>query len=581
LQGACGGNRTRYRSLGRAEVRGLGVTGYSDSHLICAIVRLPMAPKDISTLRDEAMVAVEKGKLGRAVELYEELEEREPQSAAWSKRLGETHRRAGNNTAAVDAFERAAEKFVQSGFLVQAIAVCKMILQIDPTNIATVERLAALAPAPREEREPAIDYMPTQPRSYAPAPSPTSVPLAALELAIDAEPAPVTSPDEPLMPAPPPSQVAVPRATPRPPAAEAAMPPPSQMAVPRATPPRTRNRPQVSIPPGSSLDSIELASVVPGSQPQLNLDGSSSGITLLPIDDFSGIEISLADMEEQPETEAPAIGASARLALIRTPLFAQLHPRVLEQLIPRMALVELATDETLFVEGEPGTSLFVIAEGEVTVESGGNELARLGPGAFFGEIALVTELPRSATVRALSPVQLLGLDRDLVREAAAEQPEIINVLLRFVRERLISRMLRTSELFRPFAEEDREALSARFELVEAVPGAHLIIEGQRADGLYLMVAGRVDVTRAGEPAPVTQLTSGDVFGEMSLLSGGGSTASVTTASRVLALRMPARTFTEVIMTHPQVLAYLGELADRRAPQKQKKGDFLDLHVDLL
>lgn len=534
-----------------------------------------MARKDISTLRDEAMVAVEKGKLGKAVELYEELEEREPQSAAWSKRLGETHRRAGSNTAAVAAFERAAEKFVQTGFLVQAIAVCKMILQIDPQNIDTVERLAALAPTPRDEREPAIDYMPSQPRGHAQAPahSPTSVPLAALERAIDAEPAPVTSPDEPLMPAPP--------ATPRAAAHHHRAPDPA-MAPPA---PRARTRPQVSIPPGSSLDSIELASVVPGSQPQLNIDGRSSGITLLPIDDFSGVEISLAELEEMPQVEpapkAPAIGATARLALIRTPLFAQLHPRVLEQLIPQMALVELATDETLFVEGEAGASLFVIAEGEVTVESGGAELARLGPGAFFGEIALVTELPRSATVRALSPVQLLGLDRDLVREAAAEQPEVINVLLRFVRERLIGRMLRTSELFRPFADADRDALSGRFELVEAVPGAQLIVEGQRADGLYLMVAGRVDVTRAGAPAPITQLTSGDVFGEMSLLSGGGSTASVTTASRVLALRMPAKTFTEVIMTHPQVLAYLGELADRRAPPKKPKGDFLDLHVDLL
>ena len=51
---------------------------------------------------------------------------------------------------------------------------------------------------------------------------------------------------------------------------------------------------------------------------------------------------------------------------------------------------------------------------------------------------------------------------------------MINVLLRFVRERLIDRMTRTSELFRPFADDDRAALAARFELVEAVPGTPLI-----------------------------------------------------------------------------------------------------------
>jgi len=513
--------------------------------------------KDIGTLRDEAMLAVEKGKLGKAIELYEELEAREPQSAAWSKRLGETHRRAGDSAAAVDAFERAAEKFVQSGFLVQAIAVCKMILQIDPDNIDTVERLAALAPAPRV----------TEDRGTAPGTAP--------EIVLVEEPTFTRSADEPAMPEPPPAQTIAPRAEPRPPAAA------STSARSGA---RSRRAPAVTIPPGSSLDAIELASVVPGSHKVTNPDGSSSGITILLLDEPSVTDLSLAELElieePTPARSRPAIGGVARLALIRTPLFAELHPRVLEQLIPRMALVELATGDTLFVEGEPGSSLYVITEGEVTVETGGNELARLGSGAFFGEIALVTELPRSATVRALSPVQLLGLDRELVREAAAEQPEVVNVLLRFVRERLIGRMLRTSELFRPFADHDRAELSSRFELVEAVPGARLIVEGERADGLYLMVAGRVDVTRAGNPAPVTQLASGDVFGEMSLLSGGGSTASVITASRVLALRMPARTFTEVIMTHPQVLAYLGELADRRAP-RAPSGEFVDLHVDLL
>lgn len=484
-----------------------------------------MARNDISTLRDEAMVAVEKGKLGKAVELYEELEEREPQSAAWSKRLGETHRRAGDSAAAVVAFERAAEKFVQSGFLVQAIAVCKMILQIDPDSVATVERLAALAPAPRVTEELELAEPPPA-RSAAVAPTPISPPKGS-----------------------------------------------------RAALLRPRQPPAVEIPPGSSLDSIELASIVAGAHAVSNLDGSSSGITILPLDQPSVTELSLTELELVPEQ--PEINAAARLALIRTPLFAELHPRVLEQLIPRMALVELAAGETLFSEGDLGGSLYVISEGEVTVETGGNELARLGPGAFFGEIALVTDLPRSATVRAVSAVQLLGLDRDLVREAAAEQSEVINVLLRFVRERLIGRMLRTSELFRPFADHDRAELASRFELVEAVPGAPLIVEGQRADGLYVMVSGRVDVTRGGDSAPLTQLSSGDVFGEMSLLSGGGSTANVTTASRVLALRMPARTFTEVIMTHPQVLAYLGELADRRAAPRVETAQFMDLHVDLL
>lgn len=463
-----------------------------------------MAGKDISALRDEAAEAVERGKLGRAVEIYEELEELEPRSAAWPKRLGETHRRAGNMTAAAAAFERSADRYVQEGFLVQAIAVCRIILQLDPDNSGAITRLATLAPIPRKR---------------VPTPAPT---------------------------------------------------------------PAAPSRP--TIPPGSGLDALELASVVPGARKQLQPDGSESGIVILPLDDD---DLELIDVEPEPappvtpdQAPVPALTPAARLALRKTPLFAELPPRALERLIPRMALLELSAGDLLFKEGEPGSSMFVISDGEVVVESHGSELARLGPGAFFGEISLVTDLPRSASVRATRPLELLGIDRDVVRDAAAEQPEIINVLLRFVRDRLVDRMTRTSELFRPFADDDRAALSAKFELVEVVPGARLIVQGQRADGLYVMVAGRVDVAREGEPAPITQLRSGDVFGEMSLLSGGGSTANVTAASRVLALRMPARTFGEVIMTHPQVLAFLGELAHQRTP-KSPADDFADLHLELL
>ena len=437
-----------------------------------------MYKKDLGALRDQALHAVERGKLGKAIELYTELEKLEPQAAQWSKRLGETHRRAGDRAAAVVAFERTVDKFIAAGFLVQAMAVCRLILQLDPDRTSIVGKLASL--------------------------------------------------ERPGAPPPPPPPIEPP-----------------------------------TIPPGSALDALELASVVPGSKPQLRIDGSASGIVIL---------------ELEPDPEPPELSAAARLALRTTPLFAELSSHVLESLVPRMTLVELRAGDVLFHEGDPGASLFVISEGEVSVETRGRELARLGPGAFFGEIALVTDLPRSATVRAATDVELLAIDRGLVREAAAERPEIISVLLRFVRDRLVDRMTQTSELFRPFADRDRHELAARFELVEVVPGSQLIVQGERADGLYLMVAGRVEVTRDGRY--VSALTSGDVFGEMSLMSGGGSTADVIAASRVLALRLPARTFTEVIMTHPQVLAYLGEVAERRAPVEDA-AEYADLHVELL
>jgi CRP-like cAMP-binding protein len=74
-----------------------------------------------------------------------------------------------------------------------------------------------------------------------------------------------------------------------------------------------------------------------------------------------------------------------------------------------------------------------------------------------------------------------------------------------------------------------------------------------------------------------------VFGEISLLSGAGATATITAASRVLALRMPAAVFREVAMTHPAVLAHLSELAYARtmAAGDHESVDILDHHLDLV
>ena len=84
--------------------------------------------KDGRALREEAAAAVAAGKHKRALAAYLELERLESNDAQWAKRAGETYRRLGKDRDAIDAFARAVERYAQGGFLVQAIAVCKVIL---------------------------------------------------------------------------------------------------------------------------------------------------------------------------------------------------------------------------------------------------------------------------------------------------------------------------------------------------------------------------------------------------------------------------------------------------------------------
>lgn len=87
-------------------------------------------------------------------------------------------------------------------------------------------------------------------------------------------------------------------------------------------------------------------------------------------------------------------------------------------------------------EGEPGVGLFVILEGECEVTVGGRRKAKLGPGDFFGEIALLDGGPRTATVTALTDVRLVGITGWVFRGLITEHPGIALKTLEAVAGRL-------------------------------------------------------------------------------------------------------------------------------------------------
>src|SRR5262249_800934 len=104
----------------------------------------PQMARDPRQLRSEASEATASGKYKRALAAYLELEQLEPRDAQWSKRAAETYRRLGKDREAIYAYARAADRYAQGGFLVQAIAVCKLILQIDPKNDDALKRIAQM-----------------------------------------------------------------------------------------------------------------------------------------------------------------------------------------------------------------------------------------------------------------------------------------------------------------------------------------------------------------------------------------------------------------------------------------------------
>lgn len=106
------------------------------------------------------------------------------------------------------------------------------------------------------------------------------------------------------------------------------------------------------------------------------------------------------------------------------PLFAGLEQDELERLASEFRERTFGEGDRISIEGAEGLTFFVIEEGEVSVAAQGREVARLGPGDHFGEIALVDKRPRTATVTALGPVRAHMLPIWSFRPIVEGSPEL-------------------------------------------------------------------------------------------------------------------------------------------------------------
>jgi CRP-like cAMP-binding protein len=93
------------------------------------------------------------------------------------------------------------------------------------------------------------------------------------------------------------------------------------------------------------------------------------------------------------------------------PFFSALPPAKLEHLASRLQTVHVAAGAKIFHQGDAGDRFYIIAEGEVEVEVDGQVGALLGPGGYFGEMALLHKAPRMATIVARTDLQLFALGR--------------------------------------------------------------------------------------------------------------------------------------------------------------------------
>jgi cAMP-dependent protein kinase regulator len=152
---------------------------------------------------------------------------------------------------------------------------------------------------------------------------------------------------------------------------------------------------------------------------------------------------------EQLAVNAPAADSQAgksepifeRQRVPKSPLFEDLNDEERVALIREMDLESHDEGSVIISEGDPGASMYVITSGEVKVYTRGSGntgsvyLAKLGEGDFFGEVSVLTGKPRTATITASQPTEVLRLDKEKLDNALGRYPGIRKVLDEFYKRR--------------------------------------------------------------------------------------------------------------------------------------------------
>jgi MFS family permease len=136
------------------------------------------------------------------------------------------------------------------------------------------------------------------------------------------------------------------------------------------------------------------------------------------------------------KTPAPVV----EIALLRSlPLFSPLAAPALEGLAHGLAGLEAPAGTDVVREGDPGDRFYVVADGELEVTHGGRPLRTIGRGEGFGEIALLENVPRTATVTARTDARLYALDKPTFLASVTSHPRALSEADRLVHERLPSK----------------------------------------------------------------------------------------------------------------------------------------------
>uniref|UniRef100_A0A914KGY6 cGMP-dependent protein kinase n=2 Tax=Meloidogyne incognita TaxID=6306 RepID=A0A914KGY6_MELIC len=211
-----------------------------------------------------------------------------------------------------------------------------------------------------------------------------------------------------------------------------------------------------------------------------------------------------------------------RDAVQKNDFLRQLAKEQVIELVECMFEMRARAGQWVIQEGEPGDRLFVVAEGELQVSREGQALGKIGQGVVMGELAILYNCTRTASVQAISDVILFCLDRAVF--------QMITMRLGMERHAQLMNFLRKVSIFQNLNEDRISKMADVMDQDYYAAGHYIIREGEKGDTFFVINNGQVRVTQSIEgeqdPHEIRILKQGDFFGEKALLGEEVRTANV-------------------------------------------------------
>lgn len=242
-----------------------------------------------------------------------------------------------------------------------------------------------------------------------------------------------------------------------------------------------------------------------------------------------------------PNPKSPELKERIDTTIGSNLLFRNLDSEQRARILDAMFERRTTKGEEVIRQGAPGDNFYVVEAGTFAVLVDGRQVDVLGPGTTFGELALMYNTPRAATVVSQEDGGVLwAVDRETFRRA------VIDVA--FKKRRLYEAFLKSVPLLSTLTPLEVARIADALETIDFGPGDLIVKKGDHGDAFYMIVSGEARVTTGPDAGgeELNRLGPGEYFGELALLNESPRSASVVAATEVKCVSLSASAFRRLL-----------------------------------